>query len=95
MSCFPGKTGKTGDHLGIEGNSGYSFGNHCHFEVRESGGAAIDPSKFLGISTAIGIYGKHYRTEVMEKYQLSESTMLYLDKYKYAADLYRKLIEND
>ena len=85
---------KRGDHIGIEGNTGYSFGSHCHFEVRNSAGVSLDPSNILGIPNAIGIYGTDYRGRVKEKFGLSESTMKYLDGYKYSADLYRKLIES-
>ena len=52
-----GQTVKTGDELGIEGNTGYSFGSHCHFEVRPSGSSSgIDPTPYLGIQNALGIY---------------------------------------
>ena len=37
---------KTGDALGIEGNTGYSFGSHCHFEIRVSG-TQVDPTSYL------------------------------------------------
>lgn len=86
-----GKIVKAGDHLGIEGNTGYSFGSHCHFEVRE-GDVSVDPAPFLGIENKVGTYGRDYRSEVKEMLELSEDTMKYLDKYKYAADLYRKLV---
>ena len=82
---------KAGDHIGIEGNTGYSFGSHCHFEVRNAFGVSIDPTPFLGIQNKVGTYGFNYRSEVKKKFGLSESTMQYLDKYKYAADLYKKL----
>lgn len=88
-----GKRVKVGDHLGIEGNTGYSFGSHCHFEVRDSAGNSIDPAPFLGIPNAAGTYGTDYRTEAAERFGLSGDTMKYLDKYKYAADLYRKLVD--
>ena len=50
-----GQTVKAGDALGIEGNTGYSFGNHCHFEVRIAN-TAIDPTPYLGIENAVGVY---------------------------------------
>lgn len=84
---------KAGDHIGIEGNTGYSFGSHCHFEVRNQQGVSMDPTPFLGIPNKVGGYGVNYRAEVMKKFGLSESTMKYLDKYKYAADLYKKLAQ--
>lgn len=49
-----GQTVKRGDRIGIEGNTGYSFGNHCHLEVRV-GGAAVDPTPYLGIQNAAGL----------------------------------------
>ncbi len=87
-----GKRVKAGDHIGIEGNTGYSFGSHCHFEVRE-GGVSGDPSPALGIENKPGVYGRDYRGEAKKAFGLSEDTMEYLDKYKYAADLYRKLVK--
>ena len=50
-----GESVKTGDALGVEGNTGYSFGSHCHFEVRIAN-SAIDPTPYLWIRNEIGIY---------------------------------------
>lgn len=88
-----GKRVNVGDHIGIEGNTGYSFGSHCHFEVRNASGVSIDPTPFIKIKNTVGTYGADYRTEVKKKFGLSEDTMKYLDKYKYAVDLYKKMIE--
>ncbi len=88
-----GKRVNKGDHLGIEGNTGYSFGSHCHFEVRDATGSSVNPAPILGIENKGGVYGKNYRAEVKAKFGLSEGTMSYLDSYPYAADLYRKLTE--
>lgn len=85
-----GQRVEAGQHIGIEGNTGYSFGSHCHFEVRENG-VSIDPAPFLGIPNKAGTYGTDWRAEVQKRFGLSKDTMAYLDKYKYAADLYRKL----
>lgn len=87
-----GQRVKRGDHVGVEGNTGYSFGSHCHFEVRDSSGA-INPPQILGINNAVGTYGTDYRAECQNKYGFSDGTMRYLDGYDYAADLYRKLSE--
>jgi murein DD-endopeptidase MepM/ murein hydrolase activator NlpD len=38
---------KAGDVIAYSGNSGNSTGPHLHFEVRPSGGAAIDPLQWL------------------------------------------------
>ena len=85
-----GRRVEAGQHIGIEGNTGYSFGSHCHFEVRESG-VSIDPAPFLGITNRTGTYGTDWRAEVQKKFGLSKDTMTYMDGYRYAADLYRKL----
>lgn len=87
-----GRRVEAGEHIGIEGNTGYSFGSHCHFEVRANG-VSVDPAPFLGIPNKTGTYGTDWRETVRKKFGLSKDTMAYLDKYKYAADLYRKLGE--
>lgn len=88
----PGRRVRAGDHLGIEGNTGYSFGSHCHFEVRENG-VSINPAPFIDALNIVGVYGMDYRAECQKKFGFSDATMRYLDGYKYAADLYRKLVE--
>lgn len=50
-----GQTVKAGDKLGVMGNTGYSFGAHLHFEVRE-GSKSISPETILGISNKAGTY---------------------------------------
>ncbi|MGP2435817.1 M23 family metallopeptidase [Streptomyces sp. JW3] len=42
-----GTTVKAGDPIAYSGNSGNSTGPHLHFEVRPSGGSAIDPLAWL------------------------------------------------
>ncbi len=88
-----GRRVEAGDHLGLEGDTGFSFGSHCHFEVREAGGVSVNPAPFLGISNVVGVYGTDWRQVVKERYGLAEGTLCYLDAYPYAADLYRKLGE--
>lgn len=46
---------KAGDIVGIEGNTGYSFGSHCHFEIRKNG-KSVDPTPYLGIKNAWGVH---------------------------------------
>lgn len=44
-----GQKVKKGDVIGVEGATGYSFGSHCHFEVRNSSNIAIDPQDYFTI----------------------------------------------
>ena len=41
--------------VGVQGNTGYSFGEHCHFEVRKNN-VSINPAPLLGIENKIGTY---------------------------------------
>lgn len=50
-----GQKVKAGDVLGIMGNTGYSFGAHTHFEVRE-GSKPINAADYLGIPNKTGNY---------------------------------------
>jgi len=45
---------KAGDPIGIEGNTGYSFGSHLHFEVRKNG-QSVSPCPYLGIENKAGV----------------------------------------
>lgn len=88
-----GKRVNKGDHLGIEGNTGYSFGAHCHFEVRDANGTTLNPAPFLGIPNAVGEYGVDYRTTYQRYFKVDNGTMNWIDGYKYADDFYRKMVE--
>lgn len=46
---------KAGQPIGIEGTTGYSFGSHCHFEIRKNG-QVINPCPLLGIQNAANTY---------------------------------------
>lgn len=50
-----GERVKAGDVIGIEGNTGYSFGSHLHFEMRKNG-VSVNPCTYLGIPNAWGIH---------------------------------------
>ncbi|QSX05092.1 M23 family metallopeptidase [Sedimentibacter sp. zth1] len=85
---------KKGDPIGIEGNTGYTFGSHLHFEVRTTLNTAIDPVAYLKTHN---IYlGKELTLEeakiiVKEKVGLEDNTMQYLEFYRYGNDLILKL----
>lgn len=51
-----GQTVAAGDIIGVEGNTGYSFGSHCHFEVRKPDGTSVNPAAFIGIENVCGSY---------------------------------------
>lgn len=38
---------KSGQLIGVEGQTGYSFGSHLHFEVRNAKGVSIDPQEYF------------------------------------------------
>lgn len=80
-----------GDHIGIEGNTGYSFGSHCHFEVRNLSGWSVNPAPYLDVTNAVGQYGGNWREKVQKRFGFSDSTMSFLDTHPSPDDLYLKL----
>ena len=59
-----GDTVKITDVIGVEGNTGYSFGSHCHYCARPqfSAGNAYNISEISGIPNALGTYDDGYAT---------------------------------
>lgn len=64
-----GERVRAGDVVGIEGNTGYSFGSHCHFETRKHG-ESIDPTGYLGIKNE---WGEYEMKEKIEKADESDN----------------------
>lgn len=57
LNVSSGQKVKSGDVIGVQGNTGYSFGSHCHFEMRSSStGKSFSPHNYLGCPNAIGTY---------------------------------------
>lgn len=50
-----GQAVKAGDIIGIEGQTGYSFGSHCHLEIRKNG-VSVNPCTYLGIPNSAASY---------------------------------------
>lgn len=83
-----------GQIIGIEGQTGYSFGSHCHFEVRNNQGKSIDPIgyfKILEEREAKELTVDEAKKIIMDKAGLDENTIKYLDFYKYNEALLLKL----
>ena len=51
-----GQRVQVGTKLGVMGNTGYSFGAHCHFEVRTKNNVRTNPASFLGIPNTEAVY---------------------------------------
>ncbi len=91
-----GQRVETGDVLGIQGNTGYSFGVHLHLEIRSSSGISVNPESWIGLPNETGAMADverppDYPTLVCSRCGLEEQTKRYLNEYKYASDLWRKL----
>ncbi len=60
-----GDTVKLGDKLGVMGSTGYSFGAHLHFEVREKDGkTTVSPETILGIPNKVGVYKNSAKSQL-------------------------------
>ncbi len=66
-----GQAIKIGDIIGIEGNTGYSFGSHCHYCARGNGSKSQirDICTISGIPNKLGTYDDGYlaRLEAQKK----------------------------
>ena len=83
-----GQTVAKGQIIGREGDTGYSFGSHLHFEVRrKSDGTTINPEQYFKILF------DWYKDEVKKKFGFDDSTMNYLSGHPYPDALFDKLLK--
>lgn len=63
IKCKYGDNVKITDVIGIEGSTGFSTGNHCHYCVRKqfSTGNAVNLATLSGIPNVLGVYDDGYR----------------------------------
>ena len=90
MSEIRVKTGdivKCTDVIGIEGDTGYSFGSHCHYCARPQfrAGCCDDISKLSGIPNKLGTYNDGYTpTKTAEKRTNTINATLEINGHKYS-----------
>lgn len=87
---YVGQTVDKNQVVGIEGNSGYSIGNHLHFEVRrKTDGVSIDPQEYFKILDKWEL--NHYRNITQNRFKFDENTMKLFDTHSYPNALYERL----
>jgi murein DD-endopeptidase MepM/ murein hydrolase activator NlpD len=87
-SVKAGQTVEKGQVLGVEGQTGYSFGSHLHFEVRrKSDNTTINPEQYFKILF------DWYKDEVKKKFGFDDNTMNYLSGHPYPDALFDKLLK--
>lgn len=69
---------QAGTKLGVMGNTGKSFGAHCHFETRTKNNIRMNPAKFLGIPNTYAVY-KWEKTSKGWTYGAFKSSWAFID----------------
>lgn len=69
-----GQTIKRGQVIGVEGDTGYSYGSHLHFEIRDGENTSIDPK-------VIFRFGKKEEGETMVRYKYIDEIPEYYKVY--------------
>lgn len=83
-----GQTVEKGQNIGLEGQTGYSFGSHLHFEVRrKKDNTTINPEQYFKILF------DWYKDEVKKKFGFDDNTMNYLSGHPYPDALFDKLLK--
>lgn len=77
------------DVIGIEGDTGYSFGSHCHYCIRPSfcSGESLDVCEISGIPNSLGIYNDGYLENNEQK---SMNVSIDVDGKTYYGTIYEK-----
>lgn len=82
-----------GQRIGVEGQTGYSFGSHLHFEVRRKlDNISIDPQKyFIILADWEKKHTEKNKLFIKQKASFDDNTMEYLSKHPYADALFEKM----
>lgn len=95
-------TVKKGDIVGVEGDTGHSFGSHCHFEVRDGSvsGKSLNINDISGIpNDEGGIYSNTQENNSQKEDNILYHTLYnmyvrYGAGYNYGTKLYKELTED-